>query len=435
MRLKSYFAGTVESAMRLAREEMGDDALLVNSRKSPPEARHLGEYEVVFATEPALPARVSEPLAARPAPAIPPEIPPVSPAPESAVPMAPPPAPEPRLAGVRGLELAAEMASLRRQMERMTAVVARSNSLVSGRRFASAEVADAFNLLTSAEVDPSLALALTRSLEKRLVARPLAGVNRLLAEIRRDEGLEASASRHLRDLLRQEIESRVKVAPEPGSESRGPRGPRTLAVVGSPGAGKTTTLAKLAITYGVTMRRPTQLVSLDACRVGAAEQLRSYAAVLGAGFQACDGVAALAQALEECRHKELVLIDTPGYAAADLGSPDDLMRLLSRIGAEIHLVLTASTKPADLSRMVDRFQCFRPARLLFTKLDETETYGVILNEALRTDLPVSFLAAGQQVPEDLEPASKARIADLVLNGRQAKAAGEEGAGLPSGPGF
>jgi flagellar biosynthesis protein FlhF len=79
-----------------------------------------------------------------------------------------------------------------------------------------------------------------------------------------------------------------------------------------------------------------------------------------------------------------------------------------------HLVLSASMKSADLSRVVDRFEIFRPQRLLFTKLDETETFGPILNEAARTGKPVSFLAAGQRVPEDLEPATQERIVNLIL---------------------
>jgi flagellar biosynthesis protein FlhF len=78
-------------------------------------------------------------------------------------------------------------------------------------------------------------------------------------------------------------------------------------------------------------------------------------------------------------------------------------------------------KTADLTRAVERFAIFRPRKLLFTRLDETEAFGSILNQAARTSMPVSFLAAGQQIPEDLEPASRERIVDLLI-GRQATAA-------------
>jgi flagellar biosynthesis protein FlhF len=71
-------------------------------------------------------------------------------------------------------------------------------------------------------------------------------------------------------------------------------------------------------------------------------------------------------------------------------------------------------KSADITRAVDRFEVFRPAKLLFTRVDETQALGPVLNEAARTGKPVSFLASGQRIPEDLEPATKQRILERVL---------------------
>jgi flagellar biosynthesis protein FlhF len=119
--------------------------------------------------------------------------------------------------------------------------------------------------------------------------------------------------------------------------------------------------------------------------------------------------------LEEHSRKDLILIDTPGHGFNDLAEAADLARYLAgRPDIETHLVLSASMKSADLTRVVDRFEIFRPQRLLFTKLDETETFGPILNEAARSGKPVSFLTAGQRVPEDLEPATQERIVNLIL---------------------
>jgi flagellar biosynthesis protein FlhF len=78
-------------------------------------------------------------------------------------------------------------------------------------------------------------------------------------------------------------------------------------------------------------------------------------------------------------------------------------------------------KPADLSRMVDAFGILRPQHLLFTKLDETVSYGPILSEAARTGKPLSFFTHGQRIPEDLEPASRERLLDLVLGRRTGRA--------------
>ncbi len=220
------------------------------------------------------------------------------------------------------------------------------------------------------------------------------------------------ASGHIRRMLRDELATRFKVDATIGQ--RGDR-PQIIALVGPSASGKTTTLVKLAVLYGLSTRRPTHIISADAYRIAAADQLRSYAAILGLGFQAVETAGALRQAIEEHNRKDLILIDTPGHGPRDMDAAGDLARFLaSREDIDTHLVLTASMKSADLTRVVDRFEIFRPRKLLFTRLDETETFGPILNQAVRTAKPVSFLASGQQIPEDLEPATAERILDLVL---------------------
>ena len=92
----------------------------------------------------------------------------------------------------------------------------------------------------------------------------------------------------------------------------------------------------------------------------------------------------------------------------------DLARLIaSHPEIDTHLVLSASMRPADLARIADRYEIFQPKKLLFTRLDETDRYGALVSEAARRSLPISFLATGQQIPDDLEPASKTWIADKV----------------------
>jgi flagellar biosynthesis protein FlhF len=128
-------------------------------------------------------------------------------------------------------------------------------------------------------------------------------------------------------------------------------------------------------------------------------------------------VTALAQTLEENRGKELIFIDTPGLGFGDLDAGAGLARFLStRQDIDTQLALPSSMKPADLSRVVDAFKVFGPRRLLFTRTDETRSFGPIVNETIRTGIPVSFLATGQRIPEDLEAASAQRIVELVMAG-------------------
>src|ERR1017187_3555701 len=258
MRIKSYFARTVEDAMAQARQELGPEAMLVNSRKAAPEARDLGEYEVVFAA-----AAGSAPAADRPA----------------------------ALAQPFGDRLSMEVAELKRELEGMRRTLTRSAFAPSQWLSSSPDFSEAYAVLTSNEVAPELA--------REIVQSAAAGAN----------------GAAFRRALAEELESRIVVEPLLG---RGESRPRIVALVGPPGCGKTTTLVKLAVNYGLAARRPALLLSMDTYRVAAAEQLRSYAAILGVGFHVLETVTALSQAIEENRGKDLIFIDTPGFGFGDM---------------------------------------------------------------------------------------------------------------------
>ncbi|HWQ56892.1 MAG TPA: hypothetical protein VN442_24605 [Bryobacteraceae bacterium] len=352
MKIKSYFASTIAAAIEQARHELGPEAVIVESRRTTEAQRARGDYEVVVGL--LAPGQEAPPREAVPEPD----------------------------------RLSEEVAEMRHQLEMMRKAISRNVLTAPRWSIANPDLAEVFATLVSEEVEGELA----RDIVDAVYARAAGGSPAVG--------------------LRTELERRFRVKPSLGRDGTGRR---VAALVGPPGSGKTSTLVKLAISQGITGRRPVQLLSVDNYRVGGADQLRSYAAILGAGFQALETVGALAQALEEHRSKDLILIDTPGYGSRDLDNAADLARFLSgRPDIETHLVLTASMKSADLARVAGQFEIFHPANLLFTRLDETESLGSLFSLAARSGKPLSFLGTGQQIPEDLEPATRERVIECLL---------------------
>jgi len=349
--VKSFFASSMEEAIEQAHAEMGPDALLLNSREAPPEARQQGAYEVVFGTRPA-----SQALALCPADSV---------------------------------------EDLRRRMEELRAMVQR----IGATRHPALAGAVSDGLL-EAGVDSTLAVEIEVAVQQRLRADGVIPMGRLRGTPDWDPAI-------VRRETAAEIEARFDVAPQLG---------RIAALVGPPGSGKTTGLIKLAIVHGLARRRPVRLISIDNYRIAAAAQLQTYAEVLGLPFTLVETTTALAHAVDAAPPEALVLIDTPGYAAASVeDSGAELARFLAtRQDIDIHLVLTASMRLADLRRAADRYEIFRPAKLLFSRLDETDSSAAMFSEAARTGKPLSFFSTGQLVPEDLEPATKERVTRLLV---------------------
>lgn len=186
--------------------------------------------------------------------------------------------------------------------------------------------------------------------------------------------------------------------------------------VGPSGAGKTTTIVKLAAHYRLQENRSVALITLDTCRMAAIEHLRMYANVLGVPLETAQTTADVVEGMRRHRQASLILIDTPGFGPSETAQLMNLGQLKEQYGSiETHLVLSATTRMQDLRRTVARHNACAPSRLLFTKLDETEEYGNLFELAYQTTLPLSYWSNGQRVPEDFELAASARLADLLLD--------------------
>jgi flagellar biosynthesis protein FlhF len=184
-----------------------------------------------------------------------------------------------------------------------------------------------------------------------------------------------------------------------------------VAIVGPTGAGKTTTIAKLAarwaLRHGI---ESLAIISTDAYRIGAREQLSTYARILGVPMYAANSGKELAQVLDRLKQRRLVLIDTAGVGPRDQRLPEQLSLL--REGARDARILLALPAPGEaraLDEITLSFKPLAPVACILTKVDEAASLGAAMSTAIRHSLPIAYLCNGQRVPEDIHDALQRRI--------------------------
>jgi len=193
------------------------------------------------------------------------------------------------------------------------------------------------------------------------------------------------------------------------------------AVVGPTGVGKTTTIAKLAARW--CMKHGAQdlaLVSTDGYRIGAREQLMTYARILGAPMHAANNGKELIGVLERLKSKKLILIDTAGMGPRDVRLTEQLATLKHGVPrARVLLALPAQAEAQALDEIVCAFVRIKPAACILTKIDEAASLGAVISTVLRHKLKIAYLCDGQRIPEDLH-ASHVKRVWLVRSAQQLK---------------
>jgi flagellar biosynthesis protein FlhF len=194
-----------------------------------------------------------------------------------------------------------------------------------------------------------------------------------------------------------------------------PNGCKTVAFIGPTGVGKTTTIAKLAANFALNKGHKVALVTTDTYRISAVEQLKTYAEIIDIPIEVVYTPDELKAAIFRHRDKQLVLLDTAGRSPKNQYQLAELQALLAVDPyIETHLVLSTSTKYADALEIVNRFSVCSPQKFLFTKLDEAANLGTVLNLLYHFPATLSYITTGQNVPDDIELANPAKLANLIL---------------------
>lgn len=184
-------------------------------------------------------------------------------------------------------------------------------------------------------------------------------------------------------------------------------GPTVIALVGPTGVGKTTTAAKIAAWYSIHERSRVALLSMDCYRIGATDQLRTYARIMRLPCEIALRQQDLAAALARHRDKDLIIIDTAGKSPFDLGHIKELQSWFApHQHIEPYLVVSATAKKEDLHHIIETYRPLKTAGLMLTKLDETRAYATLCQQVAAAALPISCICTGQKVPEDFMLASK-----------------------------
>ncbi len=193
---------------------------------------------------------------------------------------------------------------------------------------------------------------------------------------------------------------------------------RVLTFIGPPGAGKTTTLAKIATHYSLNQRKNIALVAVHNYRIGAVRQLQAYGDFLGIPVEVVRTPPELVQVLKSYSGKDYIFIDTAGRSAQNTGQILELKEFIDVVEEplEVFLVLSAAVKNKNLMKTAYEFRKTGYSKIIFTKLDETETHGSILNLICALGAPVTYLTDGQDVPDHIIEAEPKKIARLLLRG-------------------
>ncbi|WP_050614794.1 flagellar biosynthesis protein FlhF [Bacillus testis] len=205
-----------------------------------------------------------------------------------------------------------------------------------------------------------------------------------------------------------------KLLPEPISLFQ----KKYINVVGPTGVGKTTTLAKLAAESALKYRKKVAFITTDTYRIAAIDQLKTYSKILNVPLEVAYNAEDFKKAIERFSHYDAVFIDTAGRNFRNAQYVEDLQDMLSfGDDMETYLVLSLTSKQRDMEDILAQFSSIPISYFIFTKMDETSSYGAMFNMMAKYSINTAFLTNGQNVPDDLVKATPEVIVDVLLGDR------------------
>lgn len=189
-------------------------------------------------------------------------------------------------------------------------------------------------------------------------------------------------------------------------------------VLGPTGVGKTTTIAKMAARSVLEKKKKIGFITTDTYRIAAIEQLKTYAALLQAPVEVVYNAEDYATAIKKLAHLDLIFIDTAGRNYREAKYVNDLKALINfNEQAESYLVLALTAKQKDLESIIEQFKNLKIEKFIFTKLDETNSIGTMFNLMIKYNKGLAYYTNGQEVPEDIEQPSSDSLLELFFKER------------------
>ena len=193
---------------------------------------------------------------------------------------------------------------------------------------------------------------------------------------------------------------------------------RIVNILGPTGVGKTTTIAKMAARAVLESKKKIGFITTDTYRIAAIEQLKTYAGLLQSPVEVVYNEQDYKKALENLKSVDLIFIDTAGRNYKDAKYVNDLVQLIDfNEQAESYLVLSLTAKQSDLEAVIDQFTDVPIEKFVFTKMDETNSIGTIFNLMIKYNKGLAYYTNGQEVPEDIEIPTLEKLFELFFQGR------------------